>query len=205
MNELQKKFKVVVNAEQYNTPQRRTKASIVEYEMNTIIPSDVFKETFIELLDERNYQEGELSQWRFATPEEIYVHLLRGKEVLNHEADNTWQIVVDDYYTFKRVIGYTYPDIHTIFTNTKYLDNYSSKLLGSNYTHEQGHKLGFNHDFKNTARRADSLCYLLNEAYERSWDIIYLGGNSAGDKVLKCHRSWKTLWLKKYCKWVRVR
>lgn len=198
------KVKVNIDYSRYNTQERRDKAQLVENEMQLILRSNKFKENFINLLSLRDYQEGELSIWASHSPEEIYNYLMDGSEILTPELDCEIDIVLDDYYTWKRVIGYTYKNTNIIYSNTKYLDSYSSKEVGSNYIHEYGHKKGFDHDFRNTARRADSLCYLLNIAYEKTWEDMFGDDTSPSDKVLECFRTWCTLWLFKKCNWVQV-
>lgn len=195
------KTNVHIDYRRLNTNERQTKAQLVEQEMFLVINSKVFKQGFIKKLAKRNYRNGETSQWRFASPGEILVHILRGAEILSPEVDYTLNIIVDDYYTFKRVIGMTYSNSPVINVNTKYFDVRSSKLCGSNIFHEEGHKLGFGHDFRQTARRADSICYLMNEVFEETWDALF-GTPHETDKVLVCTRSWRSLWFKR-CKWVR--
>jgi len=191
------KLKVTVDGSKLNTKERREKAQLVADEMRLVYNSDVFRGIFLTLLDQRDYQKGELSDWRYHTPDEIYRYFMNGVEVLSPELDYEVDFFVDDYYTFKKVIGHTYPNDKYVYSNTKYLDRRSSKLVGSNFTHEYGHKKGFKHDFRRTKRREDSLSYLLNIAYERAWDVIF-GDISERDKVLVCKRRW--IFFKK-CWW----
>ena len=104
---------------------------------------------------------------------------MSGVEELDPDADHTIDIEVDDYYTFKKVIGHTYPNTRTIHTNTKYFDstditpgNHHRKQSGSNFLHEYFHKIGFDHDFRATSRRPSSLCYQGNRVYEECWDVL---------------------------------
>ena len=200
MNSLQISLRVNVDFTKLDTLTRKRKALNVQYEMQSVLRSDYFRLAFIGLLSSRNYQHGETSKWKYASEGEIYLHLMQGGEVLTPEKDNNIDIEVDDYYSFKRVIGYTYPNIKTQFVNSKYFDSRTSRLCGSNFLHEYGHKLGFGHDFRRTSRRADSLCYLLNEAYEAAHSIMYPSTNP-NDKVLMCKRRWIFF---KTCRWVQV-
>ena len=199
MNELQKKLKVNIRFHALDTVTRRNKAQVIQNEMLLIMRSDLFKQRLLKKLDERDYQNGELSKWKHASPDEIYIHIMRAQEILNPEADNEVDLWVDDYFTWSGVVGHTYKNDPYIYTNTRFFDVRTSKLNVSNFLHEWFHKLGFGHDFRSTRRRKDSLCYLGNEVYEECWDIMF-GEPSANDKVLVCYRSWKRLWFKK-CYW----
>jgi len=124
---------------------------------------------------------------------------MEGAEVLDPEVDYEIDIYVDDYYSLKKVIGYTYRNTKYQYVNSRYFDKRSTKLIGSNVLHEYGHKLGFGHDFRRTKRRPFSVCYQLNDIYEECYDQLM--GNLP-QRIKKCYRSWRTLWLKKYCYWV---
>lgn len=192
-------LRVNINYDKLNTEERRLKAGLVADEMQLILNSDLFKEKFLAIAD----YHGELSKWKDATITEIFAYLMNGSEILSPDIDGEIDLFVDDYYTPKRVIGHTYDSDRFIYTNTKYFDTYSTKLVGSNFLHEYGHKKGFDHDFKSTARRDFSLCYLLNDIYERTWDEL-LGDPSERDKVLVCTRSWRTLFFQR-CRWIKVK
>lgn len=168
-------LKVSIDSSNLDTKWRKIKAEKIEREMETIVNSDLFRELVLAI----KYKHGETSYWRDAPNQEIYDHIISGKETLNPIEDGEIDIVIDDYYTWRRVIGYTYPNIQTIYTNTKYFDSenlsperHHRKMSGSNAMHEYGHKLGFDHDFRATSRRKYSLCYLLNDIYEQCWDEL---------------------------------
>lgn len=168
-----KRLTINVSYEKLNTKERRTKAAYATSKMEVVINSVAFKNIFIRTLENRDYANGELSLWKDQTPIAIYNHFMSGAETLSPTKDNKMDIDIDDYYTWKRVIGYTYRNISTIFVNTKYFDKRGPKLIGSNICHEYGHKIGWDHDFRRTKRRKDSLCYLLNEIYEYAYDSVY--------------------------------
>jgi len=199
LNELQKNLKIKIDFKQLNTQPRRDKAQVIQNEMQLIMRSNLYRDKFLKMLDEREYVNGELSKWKYASPNEIYYHVMSAREVLNPEEDNEVDIWVDDYYSFRRIIGFTSTKDKYIHTNTRYFDKRTSKLNGSNFHHEWGHKMGFSHDKRNTKRRKNSLCYLMNEIYEQCWDIMF-SEPSANDKVLVCYRSWRNLWFKR-CYW----
>lgn len=195
------KLKVTLDGKKLNTIERREKAQLIAEEMQIVYNSDVFKEVFLDLLDKRDYKSGELSKWAYETPDAIYAYFMNGVEILSPELDYEVDFFLDDYYTIKRVIGHTYPSDKYVYTNTRYFDVSSSKMSGSNFTHEYGHKKGFKHDFRRTSRRNDSLCYILNDAYEIAWERIF-GDVSERDKRLVCKRVWYKLWIGKKCWWV---
>ena len=192
-----KPLKMNFDVSKLNTEERKKKALLVRDEMDLIINSDLFKEKFLGLTD----YHGELSVWKDATITAIYQHIMEGAETLSPEIDNEMDLFVDDYYTIKRVIGMTYESDKFIYTNTKYFDTNSTKAVGSNFLHEWGHKIGFDHDFKATSRRDFSLCYLLNTIYEECWDEMF-GEPSDNDKVLVCKRY---LFFFQRCNWVKVK
>ena len=198
-------MEVLIDGSKLNTKERQDKALLVQAEMKRVLNHENFKENLLYLLRTRNYAEGELSEWRHHSPESIYEYLMDGSEILHPEKDGVLNLWVDDYYSFKKVIGYTTRSDDYIYSNTKYLDHRSAKMVGSNYVHEWGHKKGFSHDFRSTSRRRNSLCYLLNIAYETTWDDLYTGDVvPEADKIKVCTRTWYTLWLGKKCKWVMV-
>jgi hypothetical protein len=157
------------------SPKRQEKVNSIQREMEVIINSELFKD---KILSMRN-PIGELSDWRNKQKKEIYDHILSGKETLNPQMDNVLDITIQSYFSWKNVVGYTYPNTLTIYTNTKYFDStnltqefHHRKMSGSNFIHEYGHKLGFSHDFYSTSTRPYSLCYLLNDIYEQCWDSL---------------------------------
>lgn len=187
-------LKIKINSDRLDTPERRKKALLVATEMEIVINSDEFKKNFLAI----NHLPGELSIWKDATITAIFNYLMNGSETLDPTEDNELDLFVDDYYTFKNVVGHTYETDRYIYANIKYFDVNSSKNIGSFFLHEYGHKKGFSHDFRATARRKYSLCYWMNYIYEKTWDEI-LGETSAHDKVLVCRRTWYGV---KKCSWI---
>lgn len=140
--------------------------------MEEVIPSEEFMQALIDEIFLSNGLEGELSEWKYSTPELIYKQLLPIKLELR------------TYYSIKNVIGFGYPNDATIYLNTKYLGRYKVDNLedlmsiGSNLLHEHSHDCGFEHDFYNTSKRKNSISYLLNRVYERAFREVYNLGNS---------------------------
>ena len=121
---------------------------------------------------------------------------MSGADRHDETEDNVINLYVDDYYTVKKVVGYTLLSSKYIRVNTKYFDTNSNKRVGSNLLHEYGHLVGFSHDFRRTARRPFSICYQLNKAYEECHDRL-IGPREGSLAKVKVGR-----WFPKY-KWVR--
>jgi len=186
------RIKVKIDASKIESNFRLDKLNIVREEMEEIINSDVFRQAVLNI----GSIHGETSAFKTDIPEQIYQRFMRGSETLSPEVDHELDIYVDDYFSRKRVIGYTYPSIKTIFVNTRYFDKRSTKLIGSNILHEYSHKLGYKHDFKRTKRRSHSVPYKMNEIYEKCYD--YLFPQPKPQKVKVC-TGW---WIFKKCRWV---
>lgn len=147
------------------------KLSKVFQEFYVIINSDLFRQKILDI----KYKHGECSMWNKATNEEIYKHIMRGNVESEHQID----LLLEFYYSWRNVVGYTYPNSEKIYLNRKYFGStddrakyHHRKMAGSNLIHEYSHKIGFDHDFRNTARRKYSLSYLLNDIYEECWDEL---------------------------------
>lgn len=96
---------------------------------------------------------------------QIYEKLMEGKEALAPETVGSMDIVVTMYNApLSKVVGYTYPDSQTIYTNSKFHNKYTPCRVASNLTHEWIHKLGFNHS---STKDSKSVPYSLNEIVEK--------------------------------------
>lgn len=93
------------------------------------------------------------------TNEQVLERIRLGQETLNGREDRTIDLEVDLYYTRKNVIGYTYPNVSTIWSNRRYFDAFTEAEIAANLMHEWLHKIGFDHDFKKTRRRPYSVPY----------------------------------------------
>jgi len=192
-------MKVKINVEKLNNELRKSKAQAAAIEMERVINSDIFKRIFYEVLTRYDYPSGELSEWRYKSIDDIFAHFMSGREDLNPVNDGVMNIDIDDYYTWKNVYGYGYAGTSTIYTNTKYFDVAKLVEIGSNLVHEWTHKIGFDHDFKATSRRNNSLSYLSNLIYELAHAEYYKYiPNNSLDRVIYCKRKWYAPW-KKVC------
>lgn len=77
-------------------------------------------------------------------------------------------IVIDAemYWTAKRVLGYTLPNVMKEWINRRYMMKWNVCDLGSLLAHETSHKVGYKHDFERTKRRPQSVPYSINRAFK---------------------------------------
>lgn len=183
--------KINIDASKIDTEERYQKIQDVAFEIHTVLNSTIFRDLVMKMK-----KHGERSKYKDYSNAEIYQILMKGAETLDPVEDYEWDIYIDDYFSLKRVIGYTKRNIKTIFVNTRFFDTRHRALCGSNIVHEQSHKLGFSHDFRSTKDRPFSVSYQLNICYEKAFSKIY---NIYPEVKVICRRSWKYLWLKKIC------
>lgn len=91
--------------------------------------------------------------------EEIYQAILEAAETLNGEIDEEIDLDLTLYYANNSTVGYTYPNTERIWINDKFFSVNSLGKIAGNLIHEWTHKLGFEHDFRSTARRQYSVPY----------------------------------------------
>lgn len=138
------------------------KLSEVAWEMHQILNSTMFRDQVLKM----GPKPGEKSKWKDASNMEIYKRIMSGADDIDETEDNKIDLVVDDYYSPMRVIGYMVPGKRPIWVNTKFFNGRSNKLVGSNLCHEYGHHVGFRHGSKRTPERKTSIAYQLNDIYE---------------------------------------
>lgn len=148
-------------------------------DMLTVLNNPRFLQIFAEELDDsrdaKGTLKGELSSWKDKSAQEIFNRLFVNGEL---------RLIIKTYYSPKRVIGYGVHSDDNINVNTKYLADYTvddpedRKQVGSNLGHEEYHNRGMDHDFRATARRKHSVCYIFNEAYKRAYDELIIGVES---------------------------
>lgn len=124
------------------------------------------------------------------TREELLDNLKREKPRLNFVM----------YYKNNSTVGYTYANSDTIWMNRKFHSRYSLAQSAANLAHERSHKLGFTHDFKKTTRRSRQAPYPIGAGIKtcyknNDYDV------AQAERMRVCYRSWRSLWLKKYCYW----
>lgn len=167
--------------------------------MESVVRSAYFISALEDELEISKDAEGELSEFKVLGPVGIYHKIVEEKTNLK----------VRTYYTSSNVYGYGLPSDDILRVNSKYTDKYNIsnehdlKALGRTILHEHTHNVGFKHDFKATARRANSLSYIVGRAFERAYDDLYTPYVLKNEKV--CYRSWKTLWIKTHCYYKTVK
>ena len=91
--------------------------------------------------------------------EEIYNIIMDGAETLNEVIDNEVDLSITLYYEKSSTSGYTYPSEQGIWINDYHYATNSPAKVANTVLHEWTHKLGFSHDFYNTAKRPYSVPY----------------------------------------------
>ncbi len=103
------------------------------------------------------------------TNPQIYQAILSGKESFDQTADGEADFNLDlrNFSWFQRnVVGYTTESSDTVTLNRRFFSSYTPAEVASNLCHEWLHKLGFEHDFKSTARRPHSVPYAIGDLVE---------------------------------------
>jgi hypothetical protein len=89
------------------------------------------------------------------------------EEVLNSLVGADVKINTTMYYSLKRVLGYTYPNVMTEWLNSRYLTGWGVCELASLLSHETSHKIGYDHSFNYVAERENSVPYALNTIIDK--------------------------------------
>lgn len=91
---------------------------------------------------------------------QIYNKILQGAEKLNDFGkNNVMDLELELYFEENITIGYTYPNISTIYMNKKYFNKFKPHQVADNVFHEWLHKIGFAHSVENNDRRPHSVPY----------------------------------------------
>lgn len=181
--------KITIDASRLDTQERIDKINDVAIEMHTVVNSRLFMDAVL-----RMNKKGERSVYKDLSNAEVYKMIMEGSEILDPVKDHELDIFIDDFFSMKRIIGYTKRNIKTIFVNTRFFDKRHRCLIGSNILHEASHKLGFGHDFRSTPDRPFSVSYQLNGIYETCYRKIF---NIHPYLKTVTKRNWKTLWTTK--------
>jgi hypothetical protein len=102
-------------------------------------------------------------------PAEIYAVIRAAKERYTDAADGEVDLNLSlrSLSWFQRgVVGYTSEDSDTITTNRRFFSGFDESEVAGHLGHEWLHTLGFEHDFKATARRPFSVPYALGDLIE---------------------------------------
>ncbi len=125
-----------------------------------VIASDRFKKM---VLEKKYANKKQFVDNLGLTNEQIYLKLLLASENLSRGNNNTMDLDLSTYFVSANVIGYTRPNIQTIFMNTKYLNlnSFNEAQVAMNITHEWLHKIGFGHAAERTPSREHSVPYAI--------------------------------------------
>lgn len=92
-------------------------------------------------------------------PQDIYIQFISGIDKINKERDQDLDIFIKMYYSWNSVIGFTYPSTAMTWINRRFFKIMSIASIIGNVTHEYMHKLGYDHPFRWTTTRKDSVPY----------------------------------------------
>jgi hypothetical protein len=118
------------------------------------------------------------------TNEQIYSAIMEARETYSDQEDHIANLDLTLYSSpfFKRwsVVGYGYPDKPQIYVNRNYFKIMSLASIAGLLAHEWCHKLGFNHDYKRTAKRPYSVPYGVGGIVTQIADALFkLEGTSS--------------------------
>ena len=133
--------------------------------LGQVMNSPEFKE---QILNYAEYQGG-FANADGLTRQQIFDKIMAGAEQLSPTADNEMDLDMEirNLGWFQRnVVGYTTEDTSVITSNRRFFSNYTPAEIAGNLAHEWMHKLGFDHDFKSTARRPYSVPYAVGDMVE---------------------------------------
>jgi hypothetical protein len=101
---------------------------------------------------------------------QVYAAIRAGKENFeaagDHEVDLNLSVRNFSFWQ-RNVVGFTSESTPEITMNRNFFDRYSPAEIAGNMAHEWMHKLGFEHDFRATAQRPDSVPYAVGDLVER--------------------------------------
>lgn len=97
----------------------------------------------------------------------IQTNGLSNKDVLDSLVGKNTEIDVEMYYTLKRVLGYTLPNVNKEWINRRFMLKWNTCDLASLLGHETSHKKGYDHAFYSTPTRQYSVPYSINEAFKQ--------------------------------------
>lgn len=187
---------IEIDASRIKYQERLDKINRTQEEMHTVLNSSIFRDQVYKMK-----KHGERSKFKDYSNAQIYAMLMQGAEEHKPDVDNVWNIYLSGYFSWRKVVGYMKRGVKYIFMNYQYFDKRTTCKIGSFFTHEQGHHLGFSHDFWATEERPFSICYQLNRCYEYAYYKLF---GKQLNMVRVCNRSWKTLWLIPRCSWVEI-
>jgi hypothetical protein len=162
-----------------SAPMRVSVGKVNGYSASERVKLEAGMKLLTDVLNSKEFRDGVLSATfqgkpGFASdtrsPQEIYRAIREAKESYTDAADGEVDInlSLENLSWFQRnVVGYTTESSDTLTTNRRFFSGFEPAEVAGHVAHEWLHKLGFEHDFKATARRPDSVPYELGELIER--------------------------------------
>jgi hypothetical protein len=139
-----------------------------------------------------------LEQTNGMTNVEIYDMLMSGRDKFNKAEDKDIDVYITMYYSWKNVIGYTYPSTWWTWINRKFFSRFDLGEIGGNIVHEYMHNMGFGHRSPSDKMSVPyATGYLIRDMIKER-----LGDGEVVQRVRVCKRDWRFLWLRKRCWWV---
>lgn len=143
------------------TEKERTKLDKAIVVFETVINSEEFKQRILNYTYQKKLQ---FVDNKGQTNEEIFATLMAGKETFTTHADSNADFDLNIYtsgWFGRNVVGYTNPGTPKIFMNRRFYSGFEPYEIAGNMIHEWCHKLGYDHDYKSTARRPYSVPYAI--------------------------------------------
>ena len=156
-------FEVNIQSLNYNTVQQQKLLKASEL-IKKIFNSKEYRKEVIEFTfnGEKKFHDNQNR-----TNEEIYDHLISGAEILIPVKNNQMDLTVKMYYSWRSTVGYTYPSEMTVYTNSKFHNNFGVCEIASNLVHEWTHKMGYSHSKKWNKARDYTVPYGHNTIIEK--------------------------------------
>lgn len=161
-----------------SAPMRVSLGTVTGYSTTERQKLDQGMKLLADVLNSREFRDGVLGA-TFAgkpgfasdtrSPQEIYRAIREAKESYTDASDGEvdLNLTLQSFSWFQRhTVGYTTPSSDTLTTNRNFFSGFEPAEVAGHIGHEWLHKLGFEHDFKATARRPDSVPYELGELIE---------------------------------------
>jgi hypothetical protein len=148
-------FDVQLEFENFSGQQERMVLEAAEL-IKQVVASEEFKRA---ILNHRWQGKKQFANNNGLSNKSIYKRILEASEHLNRGVDNTMNLNLVAYQANNRVVGYTYPNVMTVWMNKKFLNQRQPHEVTVNMMHEWLHKLGFGHSFNATPERPYSVPY----------------------------------------------
>jgi len=157
----EKDFKVVLHAEDFKEEDKELlQASIAK--MAEALSSDEFKEFCLNYSYKGKWRKRVLGfRWDKGLERDgVYEKIMKGKEKLSGEEDNTANIFLKLSDKKKKgVLGYTKPNTRWQWIYPWFFKKRKVNKIAGNLAHEWMHKLGFSHERRRTKRRKYTVPY----------------------------------------------